>query len=108
MKVKHLKKGEIRVIGIDREAIYELLRETMMEHGMEYFELLSNTVEFDMRWSSKSDIFTCAVFDRNYSPKFLDHDILEKKIGITTKTLFQKNRYKTVCLKDIENENEKK
>lgn len=106
MKVKHLKQGEIRAISIGREAIYELLRETMMENSAEYFDILGNTVMFEMRWNSKTEIFTCAVFDRKYPPDDLDFDTLEKHLGLTTETLYQRNRYKTVCIKDMQAEKE--
>lgn len=106
MKVKHLNNGEVRVISIDKEAIYELLRETMMENSAEYFDILGNTVMFEMRWNSKTDIFTCAVFDRRYPPDDLNFNMLEKHLGLTTKTLYQKKRYKTVYIKDIQEKNE--
>lgn len=106
MKVKHLNNGQVRVISIDREAIYELLRETMMENREEYFDILGNTVMFEMKWNSKTDIFTCAVFDRRYPPNDLDFDKLEEHLGLTTKTLYQKKRYKTVYIKDMQVKNE--
>ncbi len=96
MKVKHLKKGEIRVISIGREAIYELLRETMMENAEQYFDLLDmKTVKFQMSWDSQTDLFTCIIHNDQNTPD-IDVQAIVQEIGITAETLFYKNRYKTI------------
>lgn len=98
MKVKHLKKGELRVIRIGREAIYELLRENMIENAEQYFDLLDmRTVTFQMIWSSQTDEFTCVVHDDQYTPN-IDIENIAEKVSLTTETLFQKHRFQTIFI----------
>lgn len=107
MKTKHLKKGELRIIQIDENAIFELLKETMMENASEYFDVLDVTkVTFEMKWLKESGQFICAVYDSGHCPSnpdvFLDLAELGDQVGLTTRTLYGKHRYKTLYLSDDE------
>ncbi|MFV0341819.1 MAG: hypothetical protein ACK5JH_02855 [Anaerocolumna sp.] len=42
-KVKHLKSNTCRVVKIDKEALFEVVYETMIERLEEYFDLIDST-----------------------------------------------------------------
>ena len=103
MKTKRLKKDEMRVICLDGEAVYELLRETMMDGAGDYFDLLDMTkVVFSMRWCPERNCFVCAAVDENDWHRNLDLDKIAREIGPTTKTMFAPHRYQTVNTADFE------
>ena len=102
MKVKHLKKGEFRVIQVDEEAIFELLRETMMERASDLFGILdSRKVRFEGYWDRENVRFTCAIYDGRYETREndgfkLDLKEISEEIGVTTETLYGRNLYVTL------------
>ena len=105
MKTKRLKKDEMRLICIDGDAVFELLTETMIDGAGEYFDLLDVTkVNFSMQWCPEQNCFVCAVVDENGWNRELDLEKAAREIGPTTRTMFTRNRYKTVNTADFEKE----
>ena len=90
-----LSNGECRVIRIDRDAIYELLRETFMEKKSEYFDL-GNSQQDQLlywNWDDQTGDFICFVSENVH----LDFDHIDKLVPTpTTDSLYSPNRYKTV------------
>ena len=101
MKVKHLKKGEFRVIQVDEEAIFELLCETMIDRANNLFGILDVTkVHFKMSWDKENNEFICAICDSEYAKgkeKFdqIDLEKMSEEVGVTTHTLYGRNCYVT-------------
>lgn len=97
-KCQSLMLDEMRVINVGREAIQELLFETLTEHLSEYFDVSKvNDEEVGvMQWDSKNECLTYAVIPISQlrGNKQIDFDYLRKKVGITTASLFHPNRYK--------------
>lgn len=98
-KTKHLKKGELRVLQVRQDAIYELLRETLMERANTIFDILDVTkIGFQFYWDNATNQFICAVHDGAYSPD-LDLDALGKEVGVTTDTFYtMRQQYQTVYM----------
>lgn len=99
MKVKRLK-NEIRYIKIDRDAIFERLREDMVEQAENYFKILDITkVNFKYFWDSDTDEFICAICDGDRGLDLLDLEVLSKK-PITTHTLYSAKCYSSISIDD--------
>lgn len=95
---RRLKKGEVRVIRIDKEAMFEFFCETVMEKGCEYFDLHDLTkVTFQMNWDHDANEFTCVVCNSE-DVDAVDAKLASKEVGLTTDTMFRKNRYKVIVL----------
>ena len=99
MKIKRLKKDEMRVISIDGKAVFELLTETMIENAEQFFDLLDVTkVSFRMQWCEEENCFVCAIVDGNDWKNDYDLQRIALDIGVTTESLYLhgKKRYSTV------------
>lgn len=103
MKVKRLK-DEIRYIKIERDAIYERLREDIIDQAENYFGILDVTkVHFEFLWDPDTDEFICAICDDRQG--FYGHDAFDLKAlfqnrPITTHTLYSKNCYSSISIDD--------
>lgn len=103
-KKKKLRNNEIRVIQIDKKAIEELLWENLVESQDVYFDV--NRIDPEricsMEWDQASGMLTYAVMPISYllDGKKLNFAFLRKKIGITTQSLFQPNRYRCLEITD--------
>lgn len=106
-KTKHIKEGELRVIKVDRNALMELIYESIMEKSDDYFDLLRN-----------SDTITNVVIDDDfreltiYAMDFSNlgqintkaiSEYVQKNVDITTKSLFDgctDKKYVAITLPD--------
>lgn len=105
-KSKKLQKDELRIINIDLHAVEEVLLENLMENQLNYFYV--NPVDDDlicqMVWDQNSKVLTYVVMPISYvfEGKKLDFDVLQKEVGITSKSLFQADiqKYRTLKITD--------
>lgn len=101
-KKRKLNSNEIRVININQSAIEELLWEYMLESQAKLFDV--ERVDQDkicsMEWDQSSGNLTYVVMPISYmlEGKKPNFEVLRKKVGITTTSLFSPNRY---CSLDI-------
>ena len=95
-------KGKCRVMLLDREAVYELLREHMVEYGKSYFDLRSDgSTEFSMRWNYETGAFVCVAYRREERPP-IDFDRIERSVQPTTDTVYTaEKRYKELPLSAV-------
>ena len=92
---KRLSNDECRVIRIGHEAIYELLKEIMIEKKVGYFDLSDSPHNAMMywNWDDKTGDFICFVSKDSH----LDFDVINKLVPVpTTDSLFQPCRYLSV------------
>ena len=62
MNHKRLKRGEIKVINIGHDAIFEWLYESMQEQAERFFDIKDSTkVLFQCNWNKDPDQFTCII-----------------------------------------------
>lgn len=93
-----LKKDEARVIRINQDAIFELIYETFVEKSEQYFDLLDSTkVKLAFDWDQDKNEFTCVAHTRDLQYQ-VDFESIAKEVGITTDSMFQSHRYKTIEL----------
>lgn len=104
IKQRFLRPNEARIITIGKDAIMELLTETLMENKCRYFDLDdnidgSNDIICIANWD-RSDLLTYAVMPLKYCLEGYDLciDRVNEKVGITTDSLFKPNRYKSIVL----------
>lgn len=102
-KTRGLKKGELRVIQVEQEAVYELLREVIIERANEIFDILDITkIGFRWEWDEKTNKVICIIHNGDYYPD-LDFDTLRKKVGITTSTFYTNaQQYQTIYVSQEE------
>lgn len=100
MRAKHLKKGEYRVIQIDRSAVMEALSEYVMEYQEALFDVLSYAdLEIYFMLDDPDDICTFIAYNCGYHADFheLHTEELHKTIGATTNSLLAAGRkYQTI------------
>lgn len=109
-KTKHIKAGEARVIKVDRNALMELIYESIMEKSDDYFDLLrnSNTITSVV---IDDDFRELTIYAMDYSsPRQIDiksiNEYVRKNVNITTESLFNGHNHKkyvTIKLPDQEN-----
>ena len=98
MKYKQLKPGEIEVINIGKDAIFEWLCESMIEHTKHFFDVKDCCdVHFHCDWDIESNQFTCVIESNNaVDGKQVFHDfnfsVIREKVGETTDSLFSNER----------------
>ncbi len=99
-KQPKLRDDEMRVIHIGREAIEELLWETLMEHQDIWFDVdpVDDTQICQMHWRGDGGELTYAVLPVRYAMegKAPDMERLGEMTGQTTSSLFSPCRYRTV------------
>lgn len=106
MRKNKLEHGDIRVINIDRNTIFEWLYESMIENAERFFDIDDvTTVSMRCEWDSDTDEFTCVVAPISVDAppsEFQDFDFpkIRARTGLTTDSLFSKTRYKTICVSD--------
>ena len=102
-KKKKLKNDECRVIRINEDAVYELLRENMIDNGEEYFGSPNSKFHYHWMRDNKTGDFVCFV-----SKKFINDYgfdlVMEKVSNPTTESLYKPSRYVSIFW----NEEEKK
>lgn len=99
-KQTKFKPGEIRVINIDRAATIEWFFESIQEHCHELFNL-GNMSEYELQcvWNKDTEELTCIIKDgedRKNTVKEFDFVQIRTKVGVTTKSLFEKPCYITL------------
>ena len=99
---KRFKRGEIRAIKIDEDALYEFIRESVMEKSCDFFDQFDHKDSaLCMRWNKADNSFTCIAYhvqDRHE----VDFDQIDSTLDFTTSTLFRKHRYVTLDLKSYD------
>ena len=102
MKTKHIPKNELRVIKIGREAIRELVYETIIEHAGDYFDLLSAVDKPCVwRWDEESGDLLFAISEKDPVEIYhLDFDKLNELLPYTTDSMFtpHRRRYRKVIV----------
>ena len=91
-----MKEKEIRVIRISKEAVKELLFESLMEKGAELFGLSKNhDAWFGMSWDEETGDL---IYTANKEGESVDFDYILENVPITTESLFtsKPKRYITV------------
>ena len=104
-KTKHIKKGELRVIRVDRNALYELIGETILENSGSYFNLLQDN-DAIIRFVFDNDFSGLTAYAMDYSQALgVELDLLdkyvEKSVNYTTDSFFysdNKNKYVSINL----------
>lgn len=93
-KTVGLASGEIRVINIGKEAIFEWLAESMIAHGKDFFDIEDIcSVSFQCAYDKESCQFTCTVIDATQfesaqSIPVMNMEEVRNQSGITTTSLF--------------------
>lgn len=99
--------SEIRVITIDKNAVLELLQENLCENQATYFEVDDDFIARSFcltHWDPQSEQLTYALLPVQDIQKAtsLDFNEINKKVGITTSSLFKPNRFRKLKLtKDL-------
>ena len=96
MKKKRIKMsdGEMRVISIDRDAVFEWLCESMIEHGKDFFDIADITsVTFHYIFERDTGQFSCAILKKSKDvghPRdiVVNWDAVRAQTGTTTPSLF--------------------
>lgn len=92
----------MRVVRIGKDAIYELLRETFLDHAANIFDLLDITkVQFEMKWDTDTEEFTCIAFESDGLPYgAIDFERLHSEIELTAQSVYVKHPYVSVQMGD--------
>lgn len=96
MKKKRIKMsdGEMRVISIDRDAVFEWLCESMIEHGKDFFFIEDiSSVTFHCTFERDTGEFLCAILEDPEDVERLrdievNWDAVRAQTGTTTPSLF--------------------
>ena len=99
MKTKHIPNNELRVIKIGREAMRELVYETIIEHSGDYFDLLSTVNKpCVIRWDEETGDLLFSISEKRMDD--LDYDELNAILPYTADSLFSPyhRRYQSVRL----------
>lgn len=96
---KKLEDNEVRIIKINRDAVYEFLYETIIENSPAFFDLHDMTkAEFQFSWDADGTL-SCIAYKRKPGRR-VDISAIEEATEFTTNSLFTKKRYKTILLTD--------
>ena len=101
-KRKHLSRGEMRVIRVPKEAVWELVYETVMDRMPEYFDLLTGVgMPCHISWDVESGDMTIAVQDSKDDIAPNMEKVIET-VPYTTESLLSTQRpyYCTVMLSE--------
>lgn len=103
---KKLDNDKFRIIKIGREALWEFIYESMIDHQEQFFGIKGTgfTSHFDINYETGDFIFLINN-DEKYPlslPDEIDLQKLLEKMDNTTTTLFAKNRYVELTLQEIE------
>ena len=105
---KTIPDGKYRIIKIGRDAIYELLREYIIDNQEEFFDVTDGTkivTHFDIDWNKGN--FICIARNEYRENEHLQFNIntteLLSKMQNTTKTMFIDKRYIEISEEKIKN-----
>lgn len=112
-RTDRLEPGEIRVIRIGKDAIFEWLAESMIAHGTDFFGIEDiEHVSFQYEFDSDACQFTCAVIDAaSYESAeeipTVNMQEVKTQLGSTTASLFgdgsSRSIYQVLNHKDNQN-----
>ena len=96
IKPRSLITTEMRVITISEEAIAEVLLENLMENKSTYFDTkaVSENEICAMYWNKATNCLTYVILPYEYAQKGINFAYIQRKVGVTTNTLFQPHRYR--------------
>ena len=107
-KEKTISKGNYRIIKIGKDAIYEVLREYVVDNQKEFFDVTDGTkivTHFDINWDTGE--FVCVARNDYGENEHLQCNIdtsqLLSKLQDTTETLFTDKRYIELSEEEIKN-----
>ena len=105
---KTIPEGKYRIIKIGKDAIYEVLREYIIDSQENFFDVTDGTkivTHFDINWDTGE--FICAARNDHGENEHLQCNIdtaeLLSKLQDTTETLFVDKRYIEMSEEDIKN-----
>lgn len=97
-KAKTIPEGKYRIIKISKEALYEFIYESVIDHQERFFDVTDGTkivTCFDINWDTGE--FICVArneLDENEHLQFdLDTQALMSKVQDTTGSMYVKKRY---------------
>lgn len=107
-KEKKIPKNKYRIIKISEDALFEFLRESIIDSQKEFFDVSDDTsivTCFDIDWENKS--FICVARNELGEEEHLqfpdiDTEKLLLKLKDTTSTLYMDNRYIELTSTEIE------
>jgi len=107
-KESNIPEGNYRIIKIGKDAIYEVLREYIMDHGEIFFEVTDATnivAQFDMDWDSGKLICVARnAYKEDEHLQFpIDTQVLLPKLQDTTDSMFADKRYIELSEEEIKN-----
>ena len=89
-----LKDHEIRVIKTGKDALLELIYETIIEKGHEYFDLSSeDEVSYDIQVDLQEGSLICVAHSICDPNTEIDIGRINEVIGVTTQSFFAPNKY---------------
>ena len=107
-KERAIPEGNYRIIKIGRDAIYEVLREYIIDNDKAFFDVTDSTKivkHFDINWGTGE--FICAARkdygDDEHLQCNIDTTELLLKLQDTTETLFADKRYVEMSEEEIKN-----
>ncbi|MBQ2676848.1 MAG: hypothetical protein IJF54_05575 [Clostridia bacterium] len=107
-KEKTIPQGTYRIIKIGKDAIYEVLREYIIDNQEKFFDVTDGTkivTHFDINWDTGE--FICAARNDYGENEYLQSNIdtakLLSKLHDTTETLFIDERYIEMSGEEIKN-----
>ena len=107
-KEKTIPEGKYRIIKIGKDAIYEVLREYIIDNQEDFFDVTDGTkivTHFEIDWNNGE--FTCIARNEYGENEHLQCNIntakLLSKIQDTTKTMFIDKRYVEMSEEQIKN-----
>ncbi len=107
-KEKTIPEGKYRIIKIGKDAIYEILREYIIDNQEEFFDVTDGTkivTYFDINWDT-GELICIARNDygeNEHLQSNIDTAELLSKLQDTTKTLFTDKRYVEMLEEEIKN-----
>ena len=106
-KEKRIPDGKYRIIKIGKDAIYEILREYIVDNTEDFFDVADGTkivTHFDINWDTGE--FICVARSEYGENEYLQCDVDTTKVLLkmqdTTETLFIDKRYVEMSKEEIE------
>lgn len=100
-KIKRLKEDQYRVIRISKEALFELVYETVNDNLEAYFDLMDCTTVSSHHQLSDDGDYLCVVSSEYHLLEDIDLEELLDKMPDTTESMFNPERYKSLSLNEI-------
>lgn len=106
-KEKKIPNNKYRIIKIGKEALFEFLKESVIDNQKYFFDITDDTsvvTHFDIDWDKGE--FICIARNEQAENELLQFDIdtekLLSKLKNTTDSLFNENRYIELSKEDID------